>query len=206
MLAQEGHHRPVYDLDRDDIVELLTALGELLGSRGQRHELVLVGGASLLLRGAISRSTRDADVVAGRTGDQIVPLASLPEDLDLAVRAVGEAYGVAPTWLNTGPQSLMDLGLPDGFESRLDRRDFGQGLVIWLAGRFDLVCLKLYAAADQWPTRGRHLQDLRALAPAPDDLLTAARWARGHDPSPGFRDAQLRPVLGELGVGFDDDD
>jgi hypothetical protein len=130
----------------------------------------------------------------------------LPQDLDLAVRAVAEAYGVAPTWLNTGPQSLMDLGLPDGFTTRLDRRDFPPGLVVWLAGCFDLVCLKVYAAADEPPTRGRHLQDLRSLAPDPPDLRAAARWARGHDPSRGFRDAQLAPVLDELGVRFDDDE
>jgi hypothetical protein len=198
------HHQRMSDLDRNDIAELLTALGELLGSRGQRYELVLVGGASLLLRGVISRPTRDADVVAGRRGGRLVPMPSLPEDLDLAVRSVAHVYGVAPNWLNTGPQTLMDLGLPDGFEARLDRRDFAPGLVVWLAGRFDLVCLKLYAASDEWPTRGRHLQDLRALAPDPTDLQAAARWARGHDPSPGFRDAQLVPVLGEFGVQFDD--
>ena len=192
-------------LDRDGITELQAALGELLGSRGQQQELVLVGGACLLLRGVISRPTRDADVVAGRTRGRGVPMSHLPEDLDLAVRAVAEAYGVAPTWLNTGPQTLMDLGLPDGFETRLDRRDFPPGLVVWLAGRFDLICLKLYAAADTWPTRGRHFQDLRALAPDPADLRAAARWARSHDPSPGFRDTQLAPVLRELGVGSDGD-
>ncbi len=178
MRAHRGHHLRVKDLDRDDIAELLAALGELLGSRGQRYELVLVGGASLLLRGVISRPTRDADVVAGRRGGHVVPMPHLPEDLDRAVRAVAEAYGVAPNWLNTGPQTLMDLGLPDGFETRLDRRDFPPG---------------------------RHLQDLRALAPDPADLRAAARWARDHDPSPGFRDVQLAPVLGELGVRFDVD-
>jgi hypothetical protein len=191
------------ELQMPDIPEMLSALGEVLGSRGQRYELVLIGGASLQLHGVISRPTRDADVLAERVNDRLVPMPNLPEDLRAAVRDVGEAYAAAPDWLNTGPQSLIELGLPPGFHARLERRDFDPGLVIWLAGRYDLVCFKLYAAADEWPTRGRHLQDLRALDPDPETLRTAARWARSHDPSPGFRERQLGPLLRELGV--DDD-
>ena len=191
------------ELQVPDIPEMLSALGELLGSRGQRYELVLIGGASLQLRGVISRPTRDADVLAERVNDRLVPMPHLPDDLRAAVRDVGEAYAAAPDWLNTGAQSLIELGLPPGFEARLERRDFDPGLVIWLAGRYDLVCFKLYAAADEWPTRGRHLQDLRALDPDPETLRTAARWAQSHDPSPGFRERQLGPLLRELGVHDD---
>jgi hypothetical protein len=182
---------------------MLSALGELLGSRGQRFELVLIGGASLQLRGVISRPTRDADVLAEWVNDRLVPMPHLPDDLSAAVRDVGEAYAAAPDWLNTGPQSLIELGLPPGFEARLERRNFDPGLVIWLAGLYDLVCFKLYAAADEWPTRGRHLQDLRALDPDRETLRTAARWARSHDPSPGFHESRLRPLLRELGE-YDD--
>lgn len=204
MRASPAHDLAMDNLTRDDVGELLAALGELLGARGRHHELVLIGGANLLLRGLIARSTRDADVVAARDGDRIVPLPTLPEDLESAVRAVGEAYGAAPKWLNVGPQSLVDLGLPDGFLDRLERLDYGPGLVVWLAGRFDLVCFKLYAAADDWPTRGRHLRDILALEPTPDELGAAARWAMGHDPSTGFRERQLAPVLVELGGSLDD--
>ncbi|MEW6224732.1 MAG: hypothetical protein AB1627_08875 [Chloroflexota bacterium] len=49
-----------------------------------------------------------------------------------------------------------------------------------------MVCFKLFAAVDQGP-RSRHFQDLGELGPGRDDLLQAARWAIGHDPSPGFR-------------------
>jgi len=191
------------ELQVHDITEMLSALGELLGSRGQRYELVLIGGASLQLRGVISRPTRDADVLAEWVNDRLVPMPNLPEDLRAAVRDVGEAYAAAPDWLNTGPQSLIELGLPPGFEARLERLNFAPGLVIWLAGRYDLACFKLYAAADEWPTRGRHLQDLRALDPDPETLRTSARWAQSHDPSAGFRERQLGPLLRELGM-YDD--
>ena len=198
-----AHDAAMREMQVPDVPEMLSALGELLGSRGQRYELVLIGGASLQLRGVISRPTRDADVLAEWVNDRLVPMPHLPEDLRAAVRDVGEAYAAAPDWLNTGPQSLIELGLPPGFEARLERRDFDPGLVIWLAGRYDLVCFKLYAAADEWPTRGRHLQDLRALDPDPETLRTSARWAQSHDPSPGFRERQLRPLLRELGVHDD---
>lgn len=104
---------------------------------------------------------------------------------------------VASDWVNLGPESLLDLGLPDGFLGRLERRDYG-GLVAWLADRFDMVCFKLYAAVDQGP-RSRHLQDLRELRPDLDELLAAGRWTMTHDPSPGYR-SLLVDTLHRLGV------
>lgn len=68
---------------------------------------------------------------------------------------------------------------------RLERIDYG-GLVAWFAGRFDMVCFKLYAAVDLGP-RSHHLQDLRELGPNRDELLAAARWTLTHDQSPGYR-------------------
>src|SRR3990172_4893167 len=55
-------------------------------------------------------------------------------------------------------------------------------------------------AADHWPLRGKHLQDLQALTPTVVELVDAARWCRTHDPSVGFRDVQLGPVLGLFDV------
>ena len=120
----------------------------------------------------------------------------MPEPLRIAVLDVARAYGLARDWVNVGPESLLDPGLPDGFLGRLDRRDFG-GLVAWLAGRFDMVCFKLYAAVDQGP-RSRHLQDLRELTPSRDELLAAAGWTVTHDPSPGYR-SLLVETLRQLG-------
>jgi len=41
--------------------------------------------------------------------------------------------------------------------------------------------------------------DLRALEPSEKELLEAARWSRGHDPSPGYREILVR-ALEHLGV------
>jgi hypothetical protein len=195
----DNHARMSKFLSLDDLRSTLTALGEVLAQRGLSYEVVLVGGANLLLRGIISRPTKDGDLLAQRLADgHVVEMRELPGPLLLAVRDVARAYGLADDWLNVGPASVLDLGLPLGFAGRLTREDFG-ALTVWLAGRHDLICFKLYAAADHWPTKDRHLADLRAIGPNRAELLAAGRWALTHDSSPGFR-SLLCAVLAESGI------
>lgn len=176
----------------------LASLGDLLAARGLRFEVVLIGGGSLILRGLVTRpTTKDLDLLGEWTADGIKPMRPMPEPLRLAIRDVARTYGLADDWVNLGPESLLDLGLPDGFVERLERRDYG-GLATWLAGRFDMVCFKLYAAVDQG-SRSRHFQDLLELQPDRAELLAAARWSVTHDPSPGYR-SLLVETLRELGV------
>jgi hypothetical protein len=85
---------------------------------------------------------------------------------------------------------------------RTTSREFG-GLIVQLAGRYDQICFKFYAAVDQGP-RSKHVQDLAKLAPSHKELLGAARWARMHDPSDGFR-IICADALSELGVEEPDD-
>ena len=185
-------------IGKSQLEAALGALGELLEARGARYEVVLVGGGNLILRGLVSRpTTKDLDILGRWTPDGVAPMRPMPELLLVAVNDVARAFGLAADWLNTGPDSLLDLGLPAGFATRLERRDFG-GLVAWLAGRFDMVCFKLCAAVDQG-SRSRHFQDLRDLRPERDALLDAAHWATSHDPSPGFR-SLLVETLEEMGV------
>lgn len=186
-------------MDRTGLERALAALGDVLAYRGEAYEIVLVGGGDLVLRGIVSRSTKDADIVGQRLDDgSIVALRTLPDALARAVSEVADAHDLASDWLNVGPESLLELGLPAGFEDRLTARHYGS-LTVWLAGPYDLVCFKLYAATDHWPSRDRHLDDLRALGPTEADLLSAARWSMTHDPSPAFR-GQLAAVLAHLGV------
>src|SRR3990172_3435453 len=185
-------------LGRSQLEAALEALGELLASRGLHYEVVLIGGGNLILRGLVTRpTTKDLDVLGEWTPAGIHPMRPIPKPLRDAAVDVARAYGLANDWLNLGPQSLLDLGLPEGFAGRLERHDYG-GLGAWLAGRFDMVCFKLYAAVDQG-SRSRHLQDLRELRADPDELLAAARWTITHDPSPAFR-SLLVDTLRNLGV------
>ena len=111
----------------------LATLGELLETRGHAFEIVAIGGGSLLLLGLFSRPTKDVDVVAlaRSTLERADPL---PPALRDAVKDVAAALNLAEDWLNPGPASLFDLGLPGGFRERLTVRRFG-GLTIHIAGR-----------------------------------------------------------------------
>lgn len=182
---------------QDQAHELFTALGEQLAAVGYECELVVIGGSGLLALGAIDRATRDVDLLALRAGNELHAPRPLPSELTAAAERVSRDYGVPSGWLNTGPSSLLDFGLPEGFLDRLERRRYGESLTVYLASRLDQIHFKLYALVDQGP--GKHEGDLRALEPSEEELIAAARWARTHDPSEGFR-SELQLVLAHLGV------
>jgi hypothetical protein len=184
-------------LDSTGLSRALRLLGDVLQERGLSYELVAAGGSALLLLGLLERPTRDLDVVALVEGRRYVGANPLPPDLLNAVRDVGETLGVGDDWLNPGPTSLLELGLPEGFEGRVETRRFGQ-LTLHLASRSDQICFKVYAATDQGPN-SKHFDDLRALAPSSSELIQAARWARTHDPSDGFR-GELIGLLRVMGM------
>jgi hypothetical protein len=176
---------------------LLSALGEQLAAAGQRFELVVVGGSGLLALGLIERSTRDVDLLALRAGDELGSAKPLPAALEAARERVARDFSLPADWLNPGPTDLLEFGLPEGFIDRLERCDYGAGLTVYFASRYDQIHFKLYALLDQGP--GKHEDDLRALSPTEAELLAAARWSRSHDPSEGY-DRVLREVLLHLGV------
>ena len=92
--------------------------------------------------------------------------------------------GLAPNWLNLGPVSLLDVGPPDGFLSRCRVERF-EGLTVYVADRYDLIHMKLYAAVDQGP-RSKHMSDLVALDPSPAELESARLWCCRQDVSEAF--------------------
>lgn len=172
-------------LDQTSLDDALRAVGDLLEERGHRLEVVAIGGGSLLLLGLIERPTKDLDLVALKIGETLVKPIPLPPALSEAADDVGKVMKLPAGWLNAGPAAMLDLGLPEGFLERTIRREYG-GLVVYLASRYDQICFKLYAAADDSP-RGKHFADLRQLAPTPHELLQAAAWTVTHDPSEAFR-------------------
>lgn len=176
---------------------LLDALGAQLGALGARYELVVVGGSALLALGLIDRPTQDVDLVALRGREGLAPISPLPESLVIARNRVARDFELPEKWLNDGPAALLDLGLPDGFLDRAERREHGPNLTVWHASRYDQIHFKLYAAVDQGP--GKHEADLRALEPTVEELLAAGEWSRSHDPSEGYLQ-QLKQALTALGV------
>ena len=168
----------------------LTALAAFLkDSKAAPEHLVLIGGAALLALGFVSRTTRDVDIMAGVDArDGLVD----PRPMSASLREA------ASNWLNTGPADQLRAGLPEGFLSRLTRRDYGPHLVVYYPSRFDLIHLKLFAAVDQGA--GRHTRDLAALRPTEDDLLAASRWVLTQDAGEVFPEL-LKSTLREAGHG-----
>jgi len=159
--------------------------------------LIVVGGSGLIAINAVSRVTQDVDVVALEVDGVLVSADPLPEAVSAAAATVARDLGLKPDWLNAGPTGLLVHGLPDGFADRLTSRDFGDALRVSFASRVDQVFLKLYAAADR--REPRDFDDLRRLAPTPEELHAAARWARTHNMPGPFDDAMAR-ALADLGV------
>jgi hypothetical protein len=160
-------------LDSENLPGALSMLGDILNSRGLSLEAVAIGGSVLVLLGYVRRSTRDVDLVARVEQGRLVSASPLPADVAEAIADVARTLGLRSDWMNAGPTSALELGLPAGFMERLTTRRFG-GLTLHLAGRWDLIALKLYAAVDHGPA-SRHTADLQTLAPTPAELMASAR-------------------------------
>jgi len=182
---------------RQNVDVLLGAVGEQLVARGEHYSIVVVGGSALMALGLVSRGTRDVDVVALLQDGELVSAEPLPEGLIKAAEVVAADFAIPVDWLNAGPASLMDFGLPDGFLERVECRGYGPALEVRFASRLDQIHLKLYAVVDQGA--GQHLADLQALHPTVEELRAAARWSETQDTSVGYREVLLR-VLDYLGV------
>lgn len=97
-------------LGRDEIIALLTDLGEELEGQGLRAELFVVGGAAMALAFSTRRATRDVDAVfepkleVYEAAAQVAARQDLPSDwLNDAVK------GLLP---GPDPQSRAVLDLP----------------------------------------------------------------------------------------------
>jgi hypothetical protein len=188
------------DIDTEQLGAALTALGEQLAVARESAHLVVIGGSGLLAIDVVVRSTRDVDILALERHGRLVSADPLPPAIADAAALVARDLGLEPGWLNPGPSSLLELGLPAGFASRLIGRDYGPALRVSFASRIDQIFFKLYAAADR--REPRDFADLQQLAPTADELRAGARWARTHN-MPGPFDDALARALGDLGLEDD---
>ena len=190
----------------------------MLAQRGVRVEIVVVGGAALLLRGDVARLTGDVDVLAIAAGGHPIYPDPLPAVLRESAHTVAENYGLDDDWLNAVVARSWDQtwpkGLPDGLVADADWRTYG-GLRVGIASRSALLALKVHAIVDRSRASAfdadgrvtavdlspadarRHLADLVALAPSDAELRSAREWVAEQDGSPDlatFLDAIDRHV------------
>lgn len=185
------------DLNSTTLEHALILLGQRLSQSRQHYDVVAIGGASLVLLGYIDRTTKDLDLVALVEEGRLVSAKPLPQGLLKEIAAVGTALELGEYWVNGGPTSLLEAGLPEGFQERLVTRNY-HGITIHFADRVDQICFKLYAAVDQGPS-SKHFIDLKRLEPTHQELLNAKIWCLTQDVSSEFS-VMLTQALNALGV------
>ena len=181
----------------------LILLGEILAFRKRPpHHFVVCGGSSLLALSLVSRSTtKDVDILAKVENRELKQPKPLPDWFLEDAKDVQSQLDLPENWINDGPADdlFFRFGLPEGIESRLTGRAYGDCLKISFISRYDQIFFKLYAAVDQ-SVGSYHYHDLTDLKPTEDELKAAISWIFKQDDSEGFR-MVLREVLNHLGFG-----
>jgi len=188
-------------MDYLDIEKILNAFNLQLEKIGKKLEIIVCGGSALSIIGLVKRVTKDIDVLAfvEKTDSHFkIVRADFPGWLKEVISKIARDFGLPQNWMNPGPTSLVDLGLPEGLEDRLIKRNYGDNLTVYYISRFDQIHFKLYASVDRG---GYHVDDLLELKPTSEELEAAARWSMTHDVSEGYRNV-LKHLLKRL--GYDD--
>ena len=162
-------------MDCLDIEKILKALSSQLKRIGKRIEIIVCGGSALSIIGLVKRVTKDIDVLAiveKTNGHFKIVRANFPVWLEEAIEKVARDFDLPPNWMNPGPTSMVDLGLPEGLENRLIEKNYGNNLTVYYISRFDQIHFKLYASVD----RGgyHHIDDLLKLNPTDEEIEAAA--------------------------------
>ncbi len=160
-----------------------------------KTELVVIGGSALIAMNLVIRTTRDIDILALIQDNQLISSEPLPSYLVNAAERVGRILELPAGWLNSGPSSQLELGLPPNFQERLNMVEIGPKLNVHYISRLDQIYFKTFAAADRG---GYHVNDLRALQPTEEELVSAALWCMTQDVSPAFREI-LKDMFQQLG-------
>ncbi len=134
-------------MDEQGLIRVLRTLDERLSSS---FDLVLIGGAAMILHFGASRATRDVDVLVLRGN---------PTELRRAVKAVAREYDLPDDWMSDAAKGFADI-LPPDFYHRLTPLPFPfQHLRLYVLGRPEQVALKIVALREQ------DLEDLELLLP-----------------------------------------
>jgi alkanesulfonate monooxygenase SsuD/methylene tetrahydromethanopterin reductase-like flavin-dependent oxidoreductase (luciferase family) len=134
-------------MDKRELMQVLRRLDERLSSS---VDLILVGGAAMILHFGASRATRDIDVLVLRGN---------PAELRQAARDVAREFKLPEDWLSDAAKGFADI-LPPDFYHRLVPLEFPfQHLRLYALGRPEQVAMKIVALREQ------DLEDLELLLP-----------------------------------------
>ena len=134
-------------MDQQELLVILQALDAHLTTG---YDVVLVGGAAMILHFGARRATHDIDALILR-GDW--------HTLRQAIKAVASEYDLAEDWLNDAVKGFADI-LPPDFYQRLTPLPLPwRHLRLYVLGRPEQTALKIVALREQ------DLEDLELLLP-----------------------------------------
>lgn len=130
------------DLTREQVISLLTEVGQLLLDQGQEAAIYVIDGAAMAIEYQSRRITRDVDAALRSGGNAFWN----------ATNEVGARHGLAPDWINSQAIAFM-TNEPDLDASELTL----PGIKIAVASPEHLIAMKLRAL------RPRDIADLDTL-------------------------------------------
>jgi len=138
-------------MDKDELTKIIQ---ELNADVSTSCEIILVGGAAMILHFGAIRATRDVDALVLH-GDV--------NDIRQAVKKVARRNDLPDDWLNDGAKGFADILLPD-FQERLTLLDVSTPKVrVYVLGRTEQTAMKIVALREQ------DLEDLEILTPLLSD-------------------------------------
>ncbi len=176
-------------LSKDNLDEILSALDrQIKALGGSSVSLAVCGGTALFALGLVLRTTKDIDVLGTVSKEHgVISVRKIDKFPDFLIKAAGivqRDFRLPARWLNKGPTSQVESGLPQGFEERLVEKPYGEYLSIYYISRRDQIYFKFYAAVDR---DDYHEDDFFKLNPSEEEIHAAAKWVLTQDVSSGFK-------------------
>lgn len=184
------------NIGKENLSNILSLLNERLTlvSPDIEWNLIVCGGAALAELNLLQRTTKDIDVI-GKFSEKDIEYANFDTQFKEQVSIIADLLNLPSNWINTGPESFLQTGLPPGLLDRLTKKSYGKNLTIGFISRIDQIFLKLYASVDRG---GYHVDDLIKLEPSETELLKASRWVCNQDTSETFL-LLLKSMLEQIG-------
>lgn len=118
------------------------------------EDIVIIGGAAMILHYNAARATNDVDILLLRGGKN---------ELQKAMKLISEEHGLPENWINDAAKGFADILLPD-FYHRLVSLDYGlKNIRLYVLGISEQVAMKIVALREQ------DLEDLDILLPRMDE-------------------------------------
>jgi hypothetical protein len=172
-------------ISKENISEILTLLAERLALSlpGKKWDFLVCGGTALNALNLVIRTTKDVDII-GRVENNAIIKADLEKEFLEEIKVVSQYCHIPSDWFNTGPESYLKSGLPEGILHRLKWFSYGPNLSCGFISRIDQIFFKLCASADRG---GYHVSDLKALNPSENEIFSASKWTLEQDASSEYK-------------------